>query len=331
MLSTPPDSQASQPAPRLVRPPSPDDLDHAWRTVSSRLSPTPVDLGAGSTGSTHFALKLESLQPTGSFKVRGALAALSALPEGTRVVTASAGNHGAGVAYAALALGLSATVVVAENASPAKVALLRRLGADLVQVGHSFDEAEAHALALAEQGAHYLSGYNDPHVIAGQSTIGRELDTQLDGDLTVVCGVGGGGMASGLGLWAATRPGVRVVGVEAEVSTAVSAAVQAGRQVTVSIGETLADGMAGNIEPGSVTPGLIAQHVEAMVTVTEAEIRAAIRYLITERGYVAEGSGAVAVAALLAGKVPVHGRAVAVVSGRNITLPTLTTALETAA
>jgi threonine dehydratase len=314
-------------AQRAVRPPTPTDLRRAWRVVSALLPPTPVHPGTPGLPGGDFALKLESLQPTGSFKVRGALVALSALEEGSRVVTASAGNHGLGVAYAAHLLGRPATVVVAENASPAKVSQLRRFGIDLVRAGTSFDEAEAHALYLAERGGHYLSAYNDPYVIAGQGTIGLELDDQLDDELTVVCGVGGGGLASGLGLWASTRPRVRIVGVEAEVSTAVSAAVRAGGQVTIDIGESLADGMAGNIERGSVTPRLIERYVDELVTVSEAEIRTAIRHLVTERGCVAEGAGAAAVAALLAGKVPVRGRAVAVVSGRNITMPVLTSVL----
>ncbi|WP_413810633.1 pyridoxal-phosphate dependent enzyme [Streptomyces sp. OE57] len=312
---------------RAVRSPSLTDLRQAWGVVRALLLPTPVHPGTLGPPGSDFALKLESLQPTGSFKVRGALAALSALEEGTRVVTASAGNHGLGVAYAAHLLSRPATVVVAENASSAKVSQLRRFGIDLVRTGTSFDEAEAHALHLAERDGHYLSAYNDPHVIAGQATIGLELDNQLDEELTVVCGVGGGGLASGLGLWASTRPGARIVGVEAEASTAVSAAVRAGGQVTVDIGESLADGMAGNIEPGAVTPQLIERYVDDLVTVSEPEIRTAIRHLVTERGYVAEGAGAVAVAALLAGKVSVRGRAVAVVSGRNITLPALTAAL----
>lgn len=317
-------------ASRLVRVPTFRDVERAWRTVSGHLPPSPVDLGTGGSSGSDFALKLESLQPTGSFKVRGALSALSALADGTRVVTASAGNHGLGVAYAARALGRPATVVVAENASPAKVALLRRFGVDLVQVGTSFDEAEAHALELAGEGAHYLSSYNDPHVIAGQATIGFELDNQLrdrGDDLTVVCGIGGGGLAAGLGLWASARPCVRVVGVEAEVSTAVSAAIAAGEQLTVDVGESLADGLAGNIEAGAVTPDLISRHVDELVTVSEADIRGAIRYLASERGFVAEGAAAAATAALLAGKVRPHGRAVAVVSGRNITLPTIAAVL----
>jgi threonine dehydratase len=322
------DGPASTVADRPVHPPSPADVDAAWRTIHARLRPTPVDFGTPSTDGTGVVLKLESLQPTGSFKVRGALTALCALEPGTRVVTASAGNHGLGVAYAATLLGRPATVVVAENASPAKVEQLRRFDIDLVQAGSSFDEAEAYALDLARRDAHYLSAYNDPYVIAGQGTIGFELDEQLGGQLTVVCGIGGGGLASGLGLWASTRPDVHVIGVESEVSTAVGTAVRAGgRQVTVDVGDTLADGMAGNIEPGSVTPDLIGQYVDTLVTVSEAEIRAAIRHLVTDRGCIAEGSGAAAMAALLAGKVPVRGRAVAVVSGRNITPTVLASVL----
>ncbi|MET8162557.1 pyridoxal-phosphate dependent enzyme [Sphaerisporangium sp. NPDC005289] len=314
---------------RSVAVPTAEEMRTAWRLVAAHLAPTPVDPGAGTAREP--ALKLESLQPTGSFKVRGALAALAAAPPRSPVVTASAGNHALGLAFAARALGREVTVVVAENASPAKVRLLRRLGVDLVQTGACYDDAEAYARRLARDGAHYISAYNDPHVIAGQSTVGRELDAQLGGSLggpvTVVCGVGGGGLAAGLGLWAADRPQVRVIGVEAAASTAVSTAVAAGRQVPVDVGPTLADGMAGNIEPGSVTVGLVARHVDRLVTVTEDEIGAALRYLAGERGHVAEGAGAAAVAALLAGKVTPHGRMVAVVSGRNITLRALAAVL----
>jgi threonine dehydratase len=304
---------------RAVQVPTVADVDAAWQVVSARLKPSPLDTAYG--GGPEIALKLESLQPTGSFKVRGALNALASLPQGKPVVTASAGNHGLGIAYAACLTGRSATVVISENASPAKASALRGFGIDLVQVGSSFDDAEAYALELAADGAHYVSGYNDPAVIAGQATIGYELDQQVDGDLTVVCGVGGGGLAAGLGLWRSTRPNVRVIGVEAAASTAVSAAVRAGRQVDVEVDETLADGMAGNVEPGSVTVGLVEAHVDDLGTVTEHEIREAIRFLASRRGVIAEGSGAVAVAALLAGKILKQGTTVAIVSGRNIALP----------
>jgi threonine dehydratase len=299
---------------RTVRVPEMADLAKAWEAVSAHLRPTPLVQW----------LKLESAQPIGSFKIRGALAAMNALPPEVEVVTASAGNHGLGVALAAHLLNRRATVVVPGNASAAKVAALRGYGINLVEVGTSYDDAENHALGMD---AYYLSPYNDPDVIAGQGTIGFELDTQVDGPMTVVCGVGGGGLASGLGLWASQRPDVRVVGVEATASTALSASIQAGGYASVTLGDTLADGMAGNIERGSVTVGLVSQYVDHLVTVTEAEIRSAIRYLAGTHGLVAEGAGAAAVAALLANKVDVRGHPVALVSGRNIALSTLAAVL----
>lgn len=305
---------------RSVRTPSAEDVEHAWSLVREVLAPTPV-VGEGPL------LKLESLQPTGSFKVRGALNALAAIGERERVVTASAGNHGLGVAFAATRLGRRATVVVPENASPAKVAALRAFDVELVREGNTYAEAEAHALRLAEGGAYFLSPYNDPNVIAGQGTIGHELAEQFTGPLTVVCAVGGGGLASGLGLWAAARPDVRVVGVEAQAAPSMAAAVKAGYQVPIEVRPTIADGIAANLEPGSVTIDLVAKHVDRLVSVTEEELRAGVRYLAGKHGVVAEGAGAAAVAALLAGKVEPGdeeaGNQVAVVSGRNIALDVL--------
>ncbi|GAB3477589.1 threonine ammonia-lyase [Amycolatopsis cihanbeyliensis] len=306
---------------RQVRVPSVADLDRAWSVVRARLRPTPLDRGDAAGELAGPALKLESLQPTGAFKVRGALSAVAALDPELPVVAASAGNHGLGVAFAARTLGRSATIVVPGNASRAKVDKLRALGIDLVEVGQSYDEAERHALDLAAAGAHFLSPYNDPEVIGGQGTIGYELAEQLDGPLTVVCGVGGGGLAAGLGLWASTRADVRVVGVEMEASTALSASVRAGRWVAVEVGPTVADGLSGNIEIDSVTIGLVSQHVDELVTVSEVELHEAMRYLAGSRGVVAEGAGAAPVAALLSGKVDARGTAVAVISGRNIALP----------
>ncbi|WP_199431923.1 threonine ammonia-lyase [Qaidamihabitans albus] len=301
---------------RSVRTPSPDDVERAWHVVRDILPPTPVRAGAP-------MLKLETWQPTGSFKVRGALNALAALGEGERVVTASAGNHGLGVAFAASRLGRPATVVVPENASAAKVAALRTFGVELVQVGRAYAEAEAHALELAARGAHFVSPYNDPEVIAGQGTIGYELAEQEGAPLTVVCAVGGGGLAAGIGLWAATVPGARVIGVEAAAAPSMAAALHAGHQVPVDVRPSIADGIAANLEPGSVTIDLVAKHVDRLVPVTEEELRAAVRHLATRHGIVAEGAGAAAVAALLAGKAEADERTVAVISGRNVALPVL--------
>jgi threonine dehydratase len=312
---------------RVVRAPTLDEVHQAALFVASILPPAPVDAPADSSA---LYLKLEGLQPTGSFKVRGALAALKALAPDRPVIAASAGNHALGIAYAATRLRRQATVVTSATAAEAKVAAIRRFAVELVQVGTSFDEAEAQALDLATRdNLHYVSAYNDPYVIAGQATIGFELDKQLEGPLTVVCGVGGGGLASGLGLWANTRGDVRIVGVESAASIALSTAVQAGQQISVSIGPTLADGLAGNIEPGSVTIDLVGRYVHDLVTVSEDEICSAIRYLALERGVVAEGAGAVGVAAVLAGRVTGSGKTVAVVSGRNISPAILADILTT--
>ena len=233
------------------------------RSSASGLAPTPLvsapALGPG------VLLKVETVQPTGSFKVRGALAAVAHARPGEHVVTVSAGNHGLGVAQAAALLGRSATVVVPENASRAKVDRLRSFPVDLVLAGDGYDAAEAHALDLARGGGVFVSPYNDPHVIAGQRTVAVEIGASLDGPLTIVVPVGGGGLVAGVALWAAGRDDVRVVGVEAAASRAMSAAVRAGRVVDVPIGATLADGMAGQRRggerhgrrspPGTSTPG----------------------------------------------------------------------------
>lgn len=302
---------------RVVRVPTPDDLDRAAEIVGGQLRPTPLDEGLDPSEPL---LKLESMQPTGSFKVRGALNALTNVDRDTPVVTASAGNHGLGMAYAARRLGREVTVVVSNEASPAKVEALRRLGTEPVQIGTSVEDAEAHALELGRRGAHYVSPYNDPDVIAGQGTIGLELAGQTEGPMTVVCPIGGGGLASGVGLWASTRPDVRLVGVESELSTPVSESIRAGRWAETAIGPTIADGLSGNIERGSVTIDLIGRNTDQLVTVSDIEIRDAIRWLAGRRGLVAEGAGATAVAAVLAGKVGAEGRVVAIVSGRNIAL-----------
>jgi threonine dehydratase len=309
---------------RAVAPPTPADLEAAAAAVAARLPPTPLVPAPALGPAAH--LKLETLQPTGSFKVRGALAALAEAGAGAHVVTASAGNHALGIAWAAAALGVRATVVVPESASPAKLGALRALPVTVVRHGAGYDEAEAHALAVAaEEGARYVSAYNDTQVMAGQATLGRELDAQLPaGAVTVVCPLGGGGLGSGLGLWAAGRPGAVVAGVEAERSPAFTHALAAGRIVPFEPEETLADGLGGNLEPGSATYALVRDHVASITTVSEPEIEEAMRFLARAHGVVAEGAGAAATAGVLAGRVPPgDGALVVVVSGRNIALDRL--------
>jgi threonine dehydratase len=280
---------------RTVQAPTRADVEAAAERIRPYLRPTPLDDG----------LKLETLNPTGSFKVRGALNAL--LQSDEAVVTASAGNFGLGVAWAAQQLGLQATVVVAETASPAKIAALRRFDIELVIHGADFDEAERHALSLPGR---YVSPYNDTDVIAGAGTIALELPRDVE---TVVIPIGGGGLASGIRL----ATDATIVGVVPAAFPAMPAALAAGRVVEIEGEATIADALHGNIEPGSVTVDLL-QGIE-IVEVTEDEIREAMRFLAFERGLVTEGAGATATAAIRSGKAP---DGVAIVTGRNVTAET---------
>lgn len=312
---------------RAVRLPTAEDVARARTIVATHLAATPVVPVRLPGVGDEVLLKLESLQPTGSFKVRGALAALSADTVAgrpgspARVVTASAGNHALGLAFAAERLGVQATVVVPTTASASKVAALRRMDVELIQHGDDYEAAERHALDLAADGptgAWFVSPYNDPHVIAGQSTMAAEVGEQVGDDVTLIVPVGGGGLIAGTALWAQDHPSARIVGAEAAASPSVSAAVAAGRNVTVPIGPSLADGLGGNLEPGSITPALAARRVHGFVQVGEDLIADAIRLLAAGCGVVAEGAAAVGPAALMAGSVPVTGRPVVVITGRNI-------------
>ena len=325
---------------RAVRVPEASEMSEAAAIVRKHLAATPV-VAAPAFGSDTW-LKLETLQPTGSFKVRGALVSVTrALARDPRaeIVTASAGNHGLGIAFAADRLGATATIVVPANASEAKQRAIERFAVTLVRHGTSYDEAEAHALTLAESGAVFVSPYNDPDVIAGQGTIASELVEQVPDLATIITPIGGGGLASGLGLAASVADGVRgrtvrVVGVEAAQSPAFRTALDAGRPVPITPGPTLADGLAGNFEPGSVTFDLVRRTVADVVTVSEEEIATAMRFLAREHGIIAEGSAAVGVAALLTRRVaPVlgataAGATVVIITGRNIAASTLTGVLS---
>lgn len=298
---------------RQVQPPTAMDMDRARVAVRQHLHPTPL-----LPISRYEWLKLDSQQPSGAFKVRGAVAALSRLPRGARIVTASAGNHAIGVAWASELLGHEATIVVPENASPRKLAILEDMGANVVRYGTSFEEAENHALELAETGIRFISAYNDPHVIAGQGTIVDEMLDRIDGNFTIFVPVGGGGLVSGIAIRAGMIRDrhIRVIGVETEASMAVSTAVQAGHTVEVEIGESLADGLAGNLETGAITAEILRSHGTELITVTEQQIENAIRTLYLQHDLRAEGAGATAFAGMQAH--PVDGDRVAIVSGRNI-------------
>lgn len=298
-------------------------LDEAQEVVGKHLVPTPLVAWASPYGD--LMLKLESLQPSGSFKIRGALAAMAAAPEVGALVTASAGNHALGMAEAARILGRHATIVVPEAASTAKIEALRRYPVDLRLVGSRFDDAEQEALRLASEGMVYVSAYNDDRVIAGQATMAAEVAQQLEGPITLVVPVGGGGLVSGTALEAARHGDrIRVIGVETESSMAVAAAVRAGHTVQVEVRPTIADGLAGNIEEGCVTPDIIRAAGVELLSVPEHSVRAAVRELASQAGVVAEGSSAVVLAAVTEGLVRLDRTTVLVVTGRNISMSLLT-------
>jgi threonine dehydratase len=307
---------------RDVALPEPHQFESAWKVVRRFLGVTPI-VEAPQLGSS-VVVKVETVQPTGSFKVRGGLAAVSATLEEDperAVVASSAGNHGLGLAYAAAKLGARVTVVVPTGASAAKVSALRQFDVRLVLHGEGYREAETHALELAARdGGRYVSPYNDPDVIAGQSTVGRELLEQVPGLGTVVVPCGGGGLLAGI-ILALEGTGMRVVGVESEASPSMSAAVAAGAIVPIHVEPTVADGLAGNLEPGAVTVGIAHdRHVE-ILTVSETDIRSAMAFSAQKMGLVLEGAGAVGVAALRAGIIapdPDGKETVVILTGRNV-------------
>jgi threonine dehydratase len=266
-------------------------------------------------------LKLECWQLTGAFKLRGAYNAVAGLDEGVRargLVTASAGNHGQAVALAARMLGCAATVYVPCSAPETKKARIRQHGAELREVDGTYDDAAREARAAAESGLHFVHPFSDPDVVAGQGTVGLELVEDLPSLAEVVVPVGGGGLLAGVGLAvrATLGPDVRVTGVQSSLTRAMHAAFEAGHVVDTAVVPTLCDGLAGEVEPVSYERARAV--ADSIRLVDEADVRSAIASLFHHDGVVAEGAGAVGVAALLAGVVRPAGPTAVVVSGGNI-------------
>jgi threonine dehydratase len=315
------------------------DISEARRRIAPHIRRTPLVSSAWLSGlaAADVRLKLESLQLTNSFKLRGAVNATAAFLERHRgrpgpaglIVTASAGNHGRAMAYSAERLGLKLVVFTPQSAPRAKLDYIARHGADL-RPAPSYEDSERMAKAFAaETGATFISPYSHPDVIAGAATVAVEILEEWPEVDTILVSVGGGGLVSGVAVaakgMAAGR--VEIVGVECEASPAFHEALKAGHIVEVEVHPTLADGLAGNMDPESITFGLVRRHVDRTVLAPEYAIAEAIRGLFEQERVVAEGAGAAAVAALLAG-LPVAGRKVAVVvSGSNIDAEVLSTVL----
>ncbi|WP_298818474.1 threonine ammonia-lyase [Chloroflexus sp.] len=303
---------------------TPADILAARHRIAGIAQPTPLELSRPLSAivGAEVWLKLELAQVTGSFKLRGATNALRQLPLDAHIVACSAGNHALGVAHAAAMTGHRATLVVPVTASTAKVAALRRYPVELILRGDSYDAAEAEALRLAaENGWQFVSPYNDPAVIAGQGTLAIEVWEALPDADTVIVAVGGGGLAAGVGIWVkAINPRARIIGVQATASAAMAAALRAGNVVTITDRPTLADGLAGGIDPATITLPILQRVLDEMVLVDEVAIARAMRWLFEEHHLIAEGSAAVPLAALLEGQIGnLQGRkVVALVCGRNV-------------
>lgn len=266
-------------------------------------------------------LKLETLQPTHSYKLRGATNAIQRLAESSAaipsIVTASAGNHGRAMAYAAAHAGVSLTVYVPEHAPRTKVDAIRALGAEL-RPCRDYDEAERRAKADGARGPGiYISPYAHPDVIAGAGTVGLEIledDPAID---TIVASIGGGGLIGGIAVAVEGRS--RVCGVEVEASPPFTTSFAAGRLVEIEVRDSIADGLTGNLDPDSPTFGLVQRLVERIVVVGEEDLRAAIRGTFEHERLVVEGATAAAIAAVRTGALNLRGQRVAVVlSGANI-------------
>jgi threonine dehydratase len=278
-------------------------------------------------------LKCDHLQPTGSFKIRGATNRVSCLTPAERragVTTASTGNHGQAVARAGALAGVPVTVYVAASATPAKQAAIRALGAELVVVEGSVVEAEMTARRVAgETGRVYISPYNDVEVVAGQGTLGLELMDQAPDLDAVFIATGCGGLTGGAGTAIkAIAPKARVVAAWPERSPALLRSLEAGRIVDCEDLPTLSDGTAGAVEPGSITFPICQEVIDETVTVTETEIGQALRRIAEAERWMVEGAAGVALGGLIKTAEAWRGRKVAVVlCGRNIALETFLAAV----
>jgi threonine dehydratase len=302
--------------------PSMADVLAAARRLQGIVRRTPLERCDGLSGDAEVFLKLEGMQRTGSFKLRGAYNRVATLPPEARargLVTASAGNHGQGVALAARLLGARALVFVPASAPETKRRRIARYGAELVLVEGGYDDAHAAAEAhAAETGAAFVHAYSDPMTVAGQATVALETFQERPDVRTLVVPVGGGGLVNGTGIVArALAPGARVVGVQTHETGAMHASLAAGTLCCPPQGATLCEGLSGETDARSLE--LARRVVDEVVLVSEDAVRRAMRWLFVEEGVVAEGSAAVAVAALLEGAVSAPNGPVAVIlSGSNV-------------
>ncbi len=301
------------------------DIYTARRRMGSGIRRTPFEqspLLNELTGGEVY-LKLENRQLTGSFKIRGASNKIALLtPEERRrgVVAASSGNHAQGVAFAARQLGVKAAIVVPGNTPRVKLDAIRALGADLTVHGDEYMDAERLAQKISREGGiPFISPYNDPDLIAGQGTVGLEIledGPELD---TILVPVSGGGLISGISTVIKAASKTEIIGVQTIASPVMHESIKAGKIIDIPMYDTVAEGLQGGIEQGSVTFPICQKLVDDWIDVKEATIVDALRLMLLRQHEVIEGSGAVGIAALMEDPQRYKGRRVGVViSGGNI-------------
>ena len=313
------------------------DVRAAAARIQGRVLRTPVRRSEwlSEAAGVEVYLKLEAVQPTSSYKIRGAFNAALRVRERTaagappHLVTASAGNHGRALAYAAGMFNIPLVVFVPRDAPRAKIDAIARSGAD-VRPCADYDAAEREAKAFAAAGGGiFVSPYSHPDVIAGAGTIGLELvEQQRDLDAVVVP-IGGGGLISGVATaLKALSPETRVIGVEVAASCPFTRSLAAGRIVPVDVGASLADGLTGNLDPDTITLDIVRDVVDEIVVVEEEDLRRALAGVVAHEHLVIEGAAAAAPAALLSGKVEPRGNVAVILSGANIDLSVLVDVLR---
>ncbi|MDT0180064.1 threonine ammonia-lyase [Microbacterium sp. ARD31] len=321
-MSTDPSSVVAGRIPTLA------EVDSAAAALAGVISTTPLDYSQNLSDvlGVPVHLKLENLQRTGSFKIRGATYRLSRLTAEERargVVAASAGNHAQGVALAAKALGIHATIFMPLGVPVPKLLATRGYGADVVLEGATVETPLRLAAEFAERtGAVFIHPFDHPDVIAGQGTLGLEIMDELPDVETIVVGIGGGGLLAGVAAAAKARARaagrtVRIIGVQAENAAAYPSSLAAGEPLEIETRPTIADGIA-VARPGDLPFEIIRDLVDDVVTVSDDDIARALLVLLERAKQVVEPAGAVGVAAILAGKVTASGPTVAVLSGGNI-------------
>ncbi len=311
-----------------------DRVYKASRVLKDVIRETDMILAPNIRKGTNIYLKTENLQVTGSFKVRGSYFKISQLSEEERekgVIACSAGNHAQGVALAATRSGIKSIICLPDGAPISKVEATKRYGAEVCMVKGVYDDAYKKAIELRDENGYcFIHPFDDPDVIAGQGTIGLEIMEQLPNVDAVIVPIGGGGLISGVAFTIKQiNPNCKVYGVQAQGAPSMENSINDGQIETLPKVQTIADGIAVKT-PGNLTYDLVKEYVDGIVTVSDDEIALAILTLLEQQKLIAEGAGAVPVAAVLAGKIPdIDDKNICcLVSGGNVDVTVLSRVIE---